>query len=126
VDNVLIALVDAETEVHEEVLRLLLAAAPALEPKRLGEYLDKTLRNSRGSRKLHEKRAIEEAALPAGFFEELMSASEYCTAEGVSVNGKRGADGVRGTYQLFLAKQPGLSILVAPALHAYLNATDVS
>lgn len=34
VDAVLLRLVDAETEVHEEVLRLLLAAAPAMGPAR--------------------------------------------------------------------------------------------
>ena len=60
VDGVLLRLVDAETEAHEEILRLLLAAAPAIESSRLGSYLCTTLSNSRRSRKAHRKRIEEE------------------------------------------------------------------
>lgn len=127
VDGVLICLVDAETEVHEEVLRLLLAAAPVLEPTYLGTCLASTLAKSRKSRKLHKKRAIEEAALPAGYFDDDGTAGGYSTAEGYggspTIQGGRGADGVRGTYHLFVQKQPALNRKIAPALFTYLDAS---
>lgn len=69
VDRLLVRLVDAETDVHEEVLRLLLAAAVDIDLIRLANYVTMTLNNSRRSRKRHKKRALEEremASPPGG------------------------------------------------------------
>jgi hypothetical protein len=41
--------------VHEEVLRMLLAAAPLMSPVQLGTYLQMTLENSKKSRKRVKK-----------------------------------------------------------------------
>ena len=45
-------------QVHEEVLRLLLAAAPMLAAAQLGEYLKLTLENSRKSRRRVKKHML--------------------------------------------------------------------
>ena len=45
-------------QVHEEVLRLLLAAAPMLAAAQLGEYLRLTLENSRKSRRHVKKHML--------------------------------------------------------------------
>ena len=55
VDNILIKAVDSQTQTHEEVLRLLLAAAPLLAPAQLGTYLALTLENSKKSRRRVKK-----------------------------------------------------------------------
>lgn len=41
----------ARPQVHEEILRLLLAAAPRLDAAQLGRYLQSALQNSRKSRR---------------------------------------------------------------------------
>lgn len=122
VDGLLVRLVDAESEVHEEVLRLLLAAAPALPPTRLAACLEATLAGSRRSRKAHKKRGAGEAAPPpgGGYASEGGWGGGYSTA-GAGGGAAHAADGIRGTYQQFLHKQPALTRDVAPALHAYLD-----
>jgi hypothetical protein len=145
VDNVLIRLVDAETEAHEEVLRLLLAASKQLEVATLGQYLASTLANSRASRKEHKNRAEGTAGLPPiGYFGPESTWGAGTGAGGVGGNSlyspssgdlvgdwhytagshdSRGPDGVRGTYALFLTKQPLLNKENAPALFEYLETT---
>jgi hypothetical protein len=143
VDNVLIRLVDAETEAHEEVLRLLLAAAKQLDATKLGRYLASTLANSRRSRKEHKNRAADAAGLPPiGYYGPdstwgagvgTAAGSLYSPSSGdlvsdwqYAVGGThdaRGPDGVRGTYALFLTKQPLLNEENASELFEYLEST---
>ena len=146
VERVLLRLVDSETEAHEEVLRLLLAAVPLLDPGTLGKYLDTMLGNSRRSRKVHKNRDSEEAGLPPMWYN-LDSGwggggggdggmynldngdlnfdwfAQEVFGEGAEGAHGRGADGVRGTYALFIGKQPELSAELAPELFSYLEAT---
>lgn len=144
IEGVLLRLVDSETEAHEEILRLLLAAAPSLDPGTLGRYLDTTLANSRRSRKAHKNRYEEDGGLPPlgygpesgwggggdGGMYSLTTGDLYGDwfthegwREGAEGAKGRGADGVRGTYALFLGKQPELNDEMAPELFAYLDAT---
>jgi hypothetical protein len=146
VENVLIRLVDAETEAHEEVLRLLLVAVKQLDVTTLGRYLASTLANSRPSRKEHKNRAADAAGLPPiGYFgpESTWGAgvggagggttSLYSPGSGDLIgdwqyttggsHDPRGPDGVRGTYALFLTKQPLLNKENAPELFEYLEST---
>ena len=142
VDNILIRLVDAETEAHEEVLRLLLAAAKQLDVITLGRYLAKTLALSRKSRNEHKNRAADAAGLPpigyygpdstwgaavgAGTGTSLYSPSsgdligEWQQAHSLD---HRGPDGVRGTYALFVTKQQLLNKENAAELFEYLEST---
>lgn len=142
VDNVLIRLVDAETEAHEEVLRLLLAASKQIDAANLGRYLASTLAKSRASRKEHKNRAADAAGLPPiGYFGPdstwgdaggARASSLYSPSSGDLVgdwqhpggaHDARGPDGVRGTYALFLTKQPLLNKKNAPELFEYLEST---
>lgn len=127
VNKILLYLVDSETEAHEEILRMILAASPRLEIQTLGKYLDTCLENSSRSRQLHADRAIEEAALPPrGYLgvsrpfqkREDDSDDEYTTKMEPSNSG----DGVKGTYKRFLAKYPALKQPgIAPILMVYLK-----
>jgi hypothetical protein len=58
VDGILFRAVAASVEVHEEVLRLFLAAASRMTPAYLAYCLDTTLSNSKRSRKQHKRRRI--------------------------------------------------------------------
>lgn len=147
VDKVLVKLVDTEAEVHEEVLRLLLAAAPRIDLLRLANYTSMTLNNSRKSRKRFKKRALEEerevgSPLGGQYGEAggggLFSGTTYTMqhhhmyAGGIGGGGggllsfsglkkERGADGVKATYQQFLQVQPALTSTIAPTLFSYLD-----
>ena len=55
VENVLVPMCVAGVEAHEETLRLILAAAPALEAGALASLVERTLHVTRKSRKLHKK-----------------------------------------------------------------------
>jgi len=141
VDNILIRLVDAETEAHEEVLRLLLAATKRLDAAKLGRYLASTLANSRPSRKEHKNRAAHAAGLPPiGYFGPDSTWGDagggannlYSPSSGDLIgdwqypggaHDARGPDGVRGTYALFVTKQPLLNKENAPELFEYLERT---
>ncbi|PRW60598.1 Negative elongation factor B [Chlorella sorokiniana] len=132
VDQVLVKLVDSETQAHEEVLRLLLAAAPRLDAMELSNYLTRTLNNSKKSRKRFKKRKLFESfepeALPG-----YSSAGGYASAEpdyaSAGYGGPRGgwgaargaaqdtsADGVRATYALFAKAKTDLNPSIAPKL----------
>lgn len=121
VEQVLLQLADSETEAHEEILRMLMIAAPKLDVESLGRYVDCCIQNSSKSRQLHSERALEEASLPPREYLHLKrgdngSDDEFSTQE------KPSGDGVRGTYRRFLAKYPALrKKSVSPLLHAYLD-----
>jgi negative elongation factor B len=55
VEGVLVPMCVAGVEAHEETLRLILAAAPALEAGALASVVERTLHVTRKSRKLHKK-----------------------------------------------------------------------
>lgn len=138
VEGILVRLVDADTKVHEEVLRLLLlAAGPAgsaqLEAKDVARLLTITLANSQQSREAYANRNAELAALPpfpwggeglGGYDDEMVDEERYSYygQTGLSIAAEeRGADGVRGTYALFVKHVPGLNAELAPELFAYLQ-----
>jgi hypothetical protein len=58
VDGILFRSVSASVEVHEEVLRLFLAAASHMTPTYLAHCLENTLQNTKRSRKQHKRRRI--------------------------------------------------------------------
>ena len=64
VDAVLIRLVDSEVQVHEQVLLLLLAAAPELEPIRLSQCLGACLNNSHRRRMISGRKSSASAEIP--------------------------------------------------------------
>ena len=150
VDAILIRLVDSETEVHEEVLRLLLSAVADLEPKRLGQCLVACLKNSQHSRNICRKRGIRISDLPPynhGYLEPdrlYSGTSSFINEESECIGDQAGedadfcgyayevdedskfkpsknGDGVHTTYSLFLKYKPELSEEVAPELFKYLN-----
>ncbi|GAB4814531.1 hypothetical protein N2152v2_001577 [Parachlorella kessleri] len=139
VDQILVKLVDAETQVHEEVLRLLLAAAQHIPLLDLVNYLHSTLANSRKSRKRWKKRRLGggdpdmpyggygsggEGGGGGGGYHSGSGGGGYFSAGGFPGQGGEGtksADGVRATYLLFTKKVPGLNETVAPSLFSYLE-----
>jgi hypothetical protein len=146
VDRLLLRLVDGEIQVHEEVLRLLLAAAPTLGAVRVAQGLSEALQRSTRSRKRFKKRKLElvesdaaaalglaasEAvgtAAPGGGYGQGFSCGwsvqegfpKVAAAAGLR-SGGGGGDGVRATYGLFPQRVPGLTPDLAPELFAYLE-----
>jgi hypothetical protein len=125
VDKILLNLVDSETEAHEEILRLLLKAAPKLDIKTLGRYLDTCLEKSSKSRQLFSDRALEEDPLPPRALVGMSShhASDEQYPSGLGTNqGDGTGDGIKSTYMHIAASYPGLlQPSVAPILTAYLS-----
>ncbi|KAG2491041.1 hypothetical protein HYH03_010488 [Edaphochlamys debaryana] len=133
VDNLLVGAVDAHTQTHEEVLRLLLAAAlptpdgrpPLLTPGELDAYLRLTLENSRRSRKRYKKFSGGDALAR---FPMCLLASDIGSDigsdgwPGILALKLKGADGVRSVYEMF-RRVPGINPDVAPALFEYLAET---
>ncbi|KXZ51837.1 hypothetical protein GPECTOR_11g276 [Gonium pectorale] len=136
VDNLLVAAVDAHTQTHEEVLRLLLAAAlptadgrpPLLLPAEVDAYLRITLENSRDSRRKYKKFTGGDAL--ARFPMASLLASDIGSDigsdgwPGIMQLKLKGADGVRSVYEMF-RRVPGISPENAPALFDYLNNTKL-
>lgn len=138
-DKILIRLVDSDKVVHEEVLRLLLAAATInlLTATKVGEYINTTLKATKRSRSLTKKytHAMMTARRSSGGkmaiidrqqMEEEGEDDTRMISGGVEEVGRgmSSADGVRGTYALFSQKVVGLNGEVAPALFAYLEEKD--
>lgn len=111
-------------QVHEEVLRLLLAAAPLLKSQELGEYLGLTLENSKRSRKRISKKQRHGGLDPMAEFP-MAIASDIGSDIGSDgwpgiLNLKLSAsDGVRSVYNQF-ARVRDINDTTAPALFAYL------
>ncbi|PSC68506.1 Negative elongation factor B [Micractinium conductrix] len=140
VDRVLVKLVDSETQTHEEILRLLLAAAPRLDAMELSNYLTRTLNQSKKSRKRFKKRKLFEAFegtegggggySSAGGYASAggdwgggySSAGGYGSARGAAA-ADTSADGVRATYALFAKSKLELTPALAPKLFEYLGET---
>lgn len=124
VEKILLNLVDSETEAHEEILRLLLEAAPNLDIETLGGYLDTCLEKSSKSRQLFSDRALEEDALPPRALVGMTGnhAAHGEDSPGLSNNhGDATGDGIKSTYVHIAASYPGLlHQSVAPILCAYL------
>ncbi|GLC43520.1 hypothetical protein PLESTM_001482300 [Pleodorina starrii] len=132
-DNLLLHAVDAHTQTHEEVLRLLLAAAlptpdgrpPLLTPSEVDAYLRITLENSKKSRKRYKKFSGGDALAR---FPMCLLASDIGSDigsdgwPGILQLKLKGADGVRSVYDMF-RKVPGISPDNAPALFEYLAET---
>jgi hypothetical protein len=118
-------------QVHEEVLRLLLAAAPQLDAEKLGKYLTTTLENSKKSRRRERsKKAAGGGLLPQ--FEGWAAAWQLGSDMGGSDIGSDGwpgisklklsaSDGVRSVYARFAQLTKLKPKEAAPALHAYLE-----
>ena len=140
VEGILVRLVDADTKVHEEVLRLLLLAAGSagsaqLEARDVARLLTITLTNSQQSREAYANRNAELAALPpfpwggeglglGGYDDEMVDEERYgyYGPTGLSIAAEeQGVDGVRGTYALFVKRVPGLNAELAPEVFAYLQ-----
>ncbi|PNH00694.1 hypothetical protein TSOC_013467, partial [Tetrabaena socialis] len=131
VDCLLVKSVDAHTQAHEEVLRLLLAAAmptpdgrpPLLTPSEVDAYLKVTLENSKKSRKRYKKFSGGDAL--ARFPMSCLLASDIGSDigsdgwPGILQLKLKGADGVRSVYDMF-RRVPGISADNAPALFGYL------
>lgn len=141
-EQLLLRTVDSETQVHEEVLRLLLAAAPQMEISVLARYLQTTIQNSRRSRKRFKRKRVDPHFLTsggagsgygssgslAGYMSPSVSLRSFAGGAGSDVEGDvktepTGSDGVRATYQLFQARLPSLTEAVAPAYFQYLSTT---
>ncbi|KAL4437410.1 hypothetical protein ABPG75_004549 [Micractinium tetrahymenae] len=93
VDQVLVKLVDSVTQAHEEVLRLLLAAAPKLDAMELSNYLTRTLNNSKKSRKRFKKRKLFESYDGDGLAGGYGSAGGYASASDYGGGGYSSAGG---------------------------------
>lgn len=144
-EQLLLRMVDSETQVHEEVLRLLLAAAPFMEVSVVARYLQTTIQNSRRSRKRFKRKRSDPPFLGgggpgsgyissgslAGHLSPAISLRSYAGGAGSDVecdvkNDAGGPDGVRATYQLFQSRVGGLTEAVAPAYFQYLSTTATS
>ncbi|KAK9806710.1 hypothetical protein WJX72_000208 [[Myrmecia] bisecta] len=143
VDDVLVRCVDILPQVHEEVLRLLLAAAPKLPIADVAQYLQDTLHNSRKSRRRSKKRRYEELDVlsysgyssgggynSAGGYSSgggaLYGGGAYSSgglaSDGRSVQGgQKEGNEVRYMYQELAKRVKGLSEATAPALFQYLE-----
>ena len=144
VERLLVPAVGAEPQVHEEVLRLVRAAAPVLGAGRVGPLLAATLAASQAARRRAARRrppattAARAGAAGGGASSggtvgaPRPSSGGYSTGGGgggsASAGGPRGgpavarSDGVRFLYAELERSVPGLGVEAAPALHAYLNA----
>lgn len=127
VDAILIKIVDSEIAVHEEVLRLLLAAAPRIELLPLANYLHHTLSNSRKSRKRYKKRKFGAWEVGGDGWDDGAESARAVPGgaeggEGAADDG-RGADGIKATYLLLARRVPGLNATTAPTLFAYLESS---
>ncbi|KAG2423654.1 hypothetical protein HXX76_015171 [Chlamydomonas incerta] len=147
VDNIAVRCVDAHTQTHEEVLRLLLAAAlpapvpgggsgpdrpppapPLLTAAEVDRYLATTLERSKKSRKRYKKFSGGDGgghAASLNRFPMCLLASDIGSDigsdgwPGILQLKLKGADGVRSVYEMF-RRVPGISPDNAPALFAYL------
>jgi len=121
VEKILLNLVDSETEAHEEILRLLMVAAPKLDGQVLGSYLDTCLQQSSNSRQKHSERALEEESLPPRHLMGEPSSHHFNHDQDDDYRLGNG-DGVHGTYMHIVSKYPELNnASIAPVLHAYLS-----
>ncbi|BDA45944.1 Negative elongation factor B [Coccomyxa sp. Obi] len=137
VDSFLLRACDTEGQVHEEVLRLLLAALPKLNTAQLAHYLQETLKHSRKSRKRTKRRhaeaeGLDEAVAMAGY--ETAGFSGYHSSAPSDYYGgfsdgrlldrrdrpKKGGDEVKYLYKEFVKHCPGLNADNAPHLFEYL------
>jgi len=151
VERLLVPAVGAEAQVHEEVLRMVRAAAPSLGPARVSPLLAATLAASQAARRRAARRRPPQAGgvggggAPAGASSggtvgvstggggRPASAGGYSTGGGSASAGGGGrpcggaaggpqrGDGVRFLYAELARAVPGLGPEAAPALHAYLN-----
>ena len=135
VDNLLIKAVDSQTQVHEEVLRLLLAAAPFLAPAQLGVYLKLTLDNSKRSRRRVKKHLSGPLGSSFGGdgFSVMLNDAEVGGGSDIGSDGwagimalkNRSSDAVRSVYSKFkTVRLHGGGLLTcetAPALFNYLD-----
>lgn len=126
VENILLNLVDSETEAHEEILRMLVEAAPKLDLATLGGYLDTCLAKSSKSRQLFADRALEEDALPPRATLNTQSYSSHPAEEGAPPSGFDNSDttgdGIKATYMHIASLYPALlQDTIAPILTAYLS-----
>lgn len=128
VEKILLNLVDSETEAHEEILKLLLEAAPKLDTKTLGRYLDTCLEKSSKSRQLFSDRALEEEALPSRVLWDISPQLPHSARDGQSLHGFANphgdgtGDGIKATYMQIVSSYPALlHQTVAPILTAYLS-----
>ncbi|MEW5299869.1 MAG: hypothetical protein WDW36_002842 [Sanguina aurantia] len=110
-------------QAHEEVLRLLLDAAPLLKPTELGAYLSLTLEHSKKSRSWFKKKQQNGDALqafPMFLGSDIGSDIGSDGWPGILQQKMKGADGVRSVYEMFY-KLPGIDVVSAPQLCAYLG-----
>jgi hypothetical protein len=131
VDGLLVRLAGAKEEVHEEVLRLLLAAAPAMDPARLAAAAAACLAASARLRSAARRKRARGAALPphpmgggVAWGGDGGGGAAAAAGDGdlpsPTAPAARGVDGVRALYARLPAAQPELTPAVAPALFAYL------
>jgi hypothetical protein len=128
VEKILLNLVDAETEAHEEILKMLQVAqtleANALDVERLGHYLDTCLEKSAKSRQLFSDRALEQEALPFSFLQSAKARKRQSngavSADSVIMYEDKYNDGVYPVYASLAAACPGV-LAHAPIVNAYLK-----
>lgn len=65
-DGVLLNVIDAETQVHEEFLRLILATSPSLSGPQIALYLQTALERTKKSRRKFKRKFEEEVMLELG------------------------------------------------------------
>jgi hypothetical protein len=111
-------------QVHEEVLRLLLAASSQLKGKDMGDYLALTLENSKKSRKRVSKKQQHGgldalAGFPMSIASDIGSDIGSDGWPGILKLKLSASDGVRSVYNLF-ARIRDINDSTAPALFAYL------
>eukprot|EP00195_Chlamydomonas_chlamydogama_P014869 CAMPEP_0202909070 /NCGR_PEP_ID=MMETSP1392-20130828/48159_1 /ASSEMBLY_ACC=CAM_ASM_000868 /TAXON_ID=225041 /ORGANISM="Chlamydomonas chlamydogama, Strain SAG 11-48b" /LENGTH=701 /DNA_ID=CAMNT_0049598681 /DNA_START=412 /DNA_END=2517 /DNA_ORIENTATION=- len=121
VDNILVKAVDSHTQVHEEVLRLLLAAAKQLTPMELGQFLQLTLENSKKSRKRGKKQVNNDplADFPMAITSDVGSDIGSDGWPGILALKVKNSDGVRSVYSQFKSIA-GIDEQTAEHLFAYL------
>uniref|UniRef100_A0A7S0RMM1 Uncharacterized protein n=1 Tax=Chlamydomonas leiostraca TaxID=1034604 RepID=A0A7S0RMM1_9CHLO len=125
VDQILVRAVDSHTQVHEEVLRLLLAASHTLKGKDMGDYLAQTLENSKKSRKRVSKKQQHSgldalAGFPMSIASDIGSDIGSDGWPGVLKLKLSASDGVRSVYNVFATRVRDINESTAPALFAYL------
>ena len=128
VEKILLNLVDAETEAHEEIINMLQVAheleSDPLPLSQLGSYLDTCLEKSAKSRQLYSDRALEQEALPFSVLELSRSMSRressHVDTHAVFYEDKYN-DGVYPTYARLAAACPAV-LAHAPIVNAYLRA----
>lgn len=131
VDGLLIKGVDGHVQAHEEVLRLLLRAAPQLGDAAVADYLRQTLKNSEASRTRKRKREKMYDHLPKMYVAGIGTDGEGEAGEAemrswsdslanVTEAKLRVSTGLRAVYQMFLTKLPGFKAVAPPELLRYL------